>query len=177
MPLTLGELADVKMRDPYIYSVFKRIVDHINLIERQSGFAPLGQIPAPPTISGLSVVASNGWFDIQIQDNGSIQPGIEYFVEYDTTPNFTNARVFSMGPSRNHVLNLGNQTLYWRAYSQYRGSTTSAKITFGSPPTGVAGGGATSPPAPQASQGSGTSLIPGNGFGTPPNVATGHRTS
>jgi hypothetical protein len=66
---------------------------------------------------------------------------------------------------------LGNQTLFWRAYSQYIGSLPSAPITFGAPPVAVAGGGSTGP-APLPSTGSGTLLngLPrgGNGFGIHP---------
>ncbi|HWY06110.1 MAG TPA: hypothetical protein VNY24_04575, partial [Candidatus Acidoferrales bacterium] len=54
---------------------------------------------------------------------------------------------------------------------QYIGSLPSSPISFGTPPTAVAGGGA-SGPAPQPSQGSGASpsgkVRGGNGFGTNP---------
>ena len=68
-------------------------------------------------------------------------------------------------------LQLGNQTLYWRAYSQYVGALPSAPVTFGSPPTAVAGGGVAGP-APLPSSGSGVLpnglLRGGNGFGVNP---------
>src|SRR5260370_10343514 len=76
-----------------------------------------------------------------------------------------------MGASRNMYVQLGNQTLYWRAYSQYIGSLPSAPVSFGAPPIAVAGGGATGP-APLPSSGSG--VFPngvargGNGFGIHP---------
>jgi hypothetical protein len=76
-----------------------------------------------------------------------------------------------MGASRNLYVQLGNQTLYWRAYSQYIGSLPSATVSFGAPPLAVAGGGATGP-APQPSTGSGVfpNGVPrgGNGFGIHP---------
>ena len=65
-------------------------------------------------------------------------------------------------------MQLGNQTLYWRAYSQYIGSNPSPPVSFGTPPIAVAGGGS-SGPAPLPSAGSG--VLPrgivrgGNGFG------------
>jgi len=80
------------------------------------------------------------------------RPGLFYFAESDTTPAFSSPRVYFMGASRNLYLQLGNQTLYWRAYSQYVGSLPSAPITFGSPPTAVAGGGSAGP-APLPSSG------------------------
>ena len=76
-----------------------------------------------------------------------------------------------MGASRNQYLQLGNQTLYWRVYSQYIGSLPSAPVAFGSPPIAVAGGGS-SGPAPLPSTGSGVLpnglLQGGNGFGINP---------
>jgi hypothetical protein len=94
-----------------------------------------------------------------------------YFAESDTTPAFSAPRVYFMGASRNIYLQLGNQTLYWRGYSQYVGSLPSAPVTFGSPATGVVGGGA-SGPAPLPSSGSGALpngvLRGGNGFGVHP---------
>ena len=73
-----------------------------------------------------------------------------------------------MGASRNLYLQLGNQTLYWRAYSQYIGSSPSAPVPFGGPPIAVIGGGSSGPP-PFASAGSGAlenGLVRGgNGFG------------
>jgi hypothetical protein len=76
--------------------------------------------------------------------------------------------VYFLGASRNLYVQLGNQTLFWRAYSQYIGSLPSSPVTFGTPPIAVTGGGA-SGPAPQASQGSGAlqngKVRGGNGFG------------
>jgi hypothetical protein len=63
--------------------------------------------------------------------------------------------------------NIGNQTLYWRAYSQYLGSDPSEPVTFGTPATAVIGGGTAAGPALQASSGSGTASGSegGSGFG------------
>jgi hypothetical protein len=171
--LTVAQLAPLKDRDPYLYETLVKIVAAVNATGQRAGVDSSTPSPAPPPIAAIAVQAANGWFDISISDPSDARPGLFYFAESDVSPAFAAPRVYFMGASRNLYVQLGNQTLYWRAYSQYRGSTTSAKITFGSPPTGVVGGGATAPPAPQQSQGSGTSLIPGNGFGTPPNSPTG----
>jgi hypothetical protein len=76
-----------------------------------------------------------------------------------------------MGASRNLYVQLGNQTLYWRAYSQYIGSLPSTPVSFGAPPIAVTGGGS-SGPAPLPSSGSGVLpgglLRGGNGFGINP---------
>jgi len=118
----------------------------------------------------VKVQAANGWFDLAITDPATSRPGLFYFAESDVTPAFAAPRVHFLGASRNLYLQLGNQTLYWRAYSQYVGSLPSAPVTFGGPPIAVAGGGA-SGPAPLASGGSGTlpngTVRGGNGFGVP----------
>ena len=141
--LTVAQLAPLKDRDPYLYETLTKIVSAVNAASQNAGVDPATPSPAPAPIASLQVQAANGWFDLAITDPGA---------------------------SRNLYLQLGNQTLYWRAYSQYIGSQPSAPVTFGSPPIAVAGGGA-SGPAPLPSNGSGTLpnglLRGGNGFGTP----------
>jgi hypothetical protein len=89
-----------------------------------------------------------------------------YFLESDSAPAFTSPHVYFLGSSRNLRDSLGNQTLYWRGYSQYIGSVPSTPVPFGSPPTAVTGGGLAGP-APQPSSGSGTATAQqgGSGFG------------
>ena len=115
--------------------------------------------------------ASNGWFDIAITDPSDSRPGLFYFAESDVTPAFSSPRVYFLGASRNLYVQLGNQTLYWRGFSQYIGSQPSTPVNFGTPATAVVGGGA-SGPTPQTSTGSGTLnnglTRGGNGFGTNP---------
>src|ERR1043166_9474365 len=128
MPLTISELAELQTRDPYVHSVIKKIVDHINVTEKITGVAKTGTLPAPPVIGTLTVSAANGFFDVAILDNGDVQPGINYFAEWDTSKDFTNAHTVYMGPSRNVHVFLGNLTLYWRAYSMYLGSKSRSEI-------------------------------------------------
>jgi hypothetical protein len=170
--LTVAQLAPLKDRDPYLYETLTKIVSAVNATSVRAGVDPATPAPAPTQIASLNVQAGNGWFDIGITDPSNQRPGLFYFAESDVTPGFSNPRVYFLGASRNLYVQLGNQTLYWRAYSQYIGSQPSAPITFGSPPTAVAGGGATGP-APQPSQGSGAlntngQAPGGNGFGINP---------
>jgi hypothetical protein len=143
----------------------------VNATSRRAGVDPSTPAPAPTPVASISVQASNGWFDISITDPSDARPGLFYFAESDTTPAFGAPRVYFMGASRNLYTQLGNQTLYWRAYSQYVGSLPSAPVTFGAPPIAVAGGGS-SGPAPLPSSGSGVfpNGVPrgGNGFGIHP---------
>ena len=154
--LTIPQLAQIKGRDPYLYESLKQVVGAVNALGRATGVDPSGSIAEPAPIGGLSVVAANGIFDVAITDNSPVRRGIFYFAESDTSPAFPAPHVYFLGSSRNLRVSLGNQTLYWRAYSQYIGSTPSA----------VTGGGAAGP-SPQPSSGSGTATAQqgGSGFG------------
>ena len=166
--LTVAQLAPIKDRDPYLYETLTKIVAAVNAAGQRAGFDPSNPLPAPQPIASLAVQASNGWFDLTISDPSDARPGLFYFAESDTTPAFAAPRVYFLGASRNHYVQLGNQTLYWRAYSQYIGSNPSPPVNFGAPAIAVAGGGS-SGPAPLPSAGSG--VLPrgivrgGNGFG------------
>jgi hypothetical protein len=169
--LTVAQLAPLKQRDPYLYETLTKIVTAVNSTSQRAGVDPATPAPAPTPIASISVQASNGWFDIAITDPSDSRPGLFYFAESDVTPAFGSPRVYFMGASRNLYVQLGNQTLFWRGFSQYIGSLPSTPVNFGAPPIAVVGGGA-SGPAPQASTGSGSltnGLIRGgNGFGVNP---------
>ena len=169
--LTVAQLAPIKERDPYLYETLTKIVSAVNAASTNAGVDPANPSPAPSPIASLQVQAANGWFDLAITDPATTRPGLFYFAESDVTPAFSAPRVYFLGASRNLYVQLGNQTLYWRAYSQYVGSQASAPVTFGSPPTAVVGGGS-SGPAPLPSSGSGALpnglLRGGNGFGVVP---------
>jgi hypothetical protein len=168
--LTVAQLAPLKSSNPYLYETLVKIVSAVNATSQSAGVDPANPSPAPTAIAALQVQAANGWFDLAITDPATSRPGLFYFAESDVTPAFSAPRVYFLGASRNLYVQLGNQTLYWRAYSQYVGSLPSSPVTFGSPAAAVVGGGA-SGPTPLASGGSGTlpngQLIGGNGFGVP----------
>jgi hypothetical protein len=166
--LTVAQLAPLKVRDPYLYETLVNIVAALNATGQRAGVDPSTPAPAPTPIASITVQAANGWFDVAISDPSNARPGLFYFAESDVTPAFGAPRVYFLGASRNLYLQLGNQTLFWRAYSQYVGSLPSSPVTFGTPPTTVVGGGAAGP-SPLASSGSGVLpngiLRGGNGFG------------
>src|SRR5438270_14088209 len=169
--LTVAQLAPLKDRDPYLYETLTKVVAALNATSQRSGVDPSTPAPAPSPIASINVHAANGWFDISIADPSAARPGLFYFAESDTTPSFSAPRVYFLGASRNLYVQLGNQTLYWRAFSQYIGSLPSAPVSFGAPPIAVVGGGA-SGPSPQPSSGSGAlpngQVRGGNGFGSNP---------
>jgi hypothetical protein len=165
--LKIGQLAQIKSESPYVYEALTQLVNAVNAVGRGTGVDPSGSIAAPAPIGDLNVNAADGIFDIAITDNSSVSRGIFYFAESDTAPAFHQPYVHFLGSSRNYRIALGNQTLYWRAYSQYLGSETSQPVTFGNPPTAVTGGGTANGPALQPSSGSGTAAgnEGGSGFG------------
>src|SRR5436305_63095 len=120
--LNVPQLAQIKSRDPYVYESLKQLIAAVNAIGRATGVDPAGTIAAPAQIGSISVTAADGMFDIAIVDNSPVRRGIFYFAESDDTPAFSMPRVYFLGSSRNLRVALGNQTLYWRAYSQYVGS-------------------------------------------------------
>src|SRR5579885_2438740 len=169
--LTVAQLAPIKDRDPYLYETLVKIVSAVNSTSQRACVDPSTPAPAPPAIASLEVRAANGWFDLSITDPSPSRPGLFYFAESDTPPAFRAPRVYFLGASRNLYVQLGNQSLYWRAYSQYIGSLPSAPVTFGTPALPVSGGGITGP-SPLPSQGSGAltngNAPGGNGFGIHP---------
>jgi len=165
--LKIGQLAQIKSESPYVYEALTQLVNGVNAVGRATGVDPSGAIEAPSPIGSLNVTAADGIFDLAITDNSTLNRGIFYFAESDTTPSFSHPYVHFLGSSRNLRISMGNQTLYWRAYSQYLGSDPSPPVTFGTPPTAVSGGGTSAGPALQASSGSGTAAgdSGGSGFG------------
>lgn len=165
--LKIGQLAQIKGDSPYTYEALTQVVNAVNSLGRATGVDPVGSITAPTPVASLSVVAADGIFDLAITDNSTVNRGIYYFAESDTDPSFPGPHVYFLGSSRNLRVSLGNQTLYWRAYSQYLGSAPSAPVTFGTPATAVVGGGTATGPQMQPSSGSGTAAgnEGGSGFG------------
>ena len=164
--LTIPQLARLKTADPYLYESLRQIVSAVNALGRATGVDPAGSIELPAPIGGLTVTAADGIFDVAITDNSPVHRGVFYFAESDTSSSFIAPRVHFLGCSRNLRLALGNVTLYWRAYSQYLGSLPSPPVTFGSPPTAVAGGGSNGPALlPSAGSGTAQAQQGGSGFG------------
>jgi len=166
--------AHISRLDPILAQTIRALQDQLTNVAIQVAATPIGTVQPPPSITALSVTAIGGIFDIQIQDNSPVNRGINYFVEYSTTANFSQPHVVDLGASRSYRATWGNQTLYFRAYSQYQTSAPSPTVYFGpsAAPTAVVGGGATAGPTPQSSTGSGTASNNGQtggaGFGYQP---------
>jgi hypothetical protein len=165
--LKIGQLAQIKSESPYVYEALTQLVNGVNAVGLATGVDPSGSLAPPVPIASLKVTAADGIFDLAITDNSAVRRGIFYFAESDTSPAFSRPYVHFLGSSRNLRVAMGNQTLYWRAYSQYLGSDPSEPVTFGNPATAVSGGGTAGGPPLQVSQGSGTATGTegGSGFG------------
>jgi hypothetical protein len=130
-------------------------------VEQQTNSNRTGEPPAPPPITGLTVSAANGHFQIAISDQNQTGTfrGLSYWIEHADNPHFKNAHVIELGTGRNADLYLGNVKRYFRAYSAYAGSAPNAPVYFGgATPKAVQGGGKDSGPLFLASEGSGTGL-------------------
>lgn len=161
MPLTLPNLEWIRMKDPKLLETIQALAQHVENLSNNSVSGTQGDYPAPSPIGAISVQAADGIFDVKLTDNGPIRRGIGYFAEYSTEPHFTNPIVVHMGTSRNWRGQLGNLSVYWRAYHGYQGSKPSDPVYFGgSTPTQVVGGGAAGPTL-QSSSGSGTASSSG----------------
>jgi hypothetical protein len=184
--LTLPHLGLIESKDVYLGETIRTIQNAINQHGITVGVDPMpaSTFPPPTAPTSLEVTAQNGFFDCIITD-ANPQRGVLYFLDWSTTANFAAPRTISLGPARTEYKQLGNQTLYWRAYSQYQGSNISGYTYFGTQaaPTPVVGGGS-SGPAPMASSGTGagasTGANPfppvGGGYG-PLGGGTGSRTT
>src|ERR1700687_4463955 len=114
--LTVAQLAPLKDRAQYLYETLTRIVAAVNAPSQRAGVDPSVPAPAPSPIASISVQAANGWFDISIADPSDARPGLFYFAESDVPAAFSAPRVYFLGASRTHSVQLCKQTLYWRAF-------------------------------------------------------------
>lgn len=161
-----------------LHLLLTNLVDQIGNGFQHLGVQPAGKVLPPDPLESLNVVANNGTVHAVLTHNAPLQKNIRYFVEADTTSAFMQPHVFDLGTSRTLFTNLPNKDgggnlipWHFRAYSQYQGSDSSKKITFGPPfnPTPVTVGG-TAQFTPLASTGSGTAKADGTqgglGLGT-----------
>jgi hypothetical protein len=172
----------IRQMSPQLADSIQALADALNNVSRQTGAEPQGTPQPPAAPSVLNVTSAGGIFDIQILDNSPANSGVapDYYLEYSTTPNFAAPIVVPLGPTRNWRRNLGNQTLYWRAYTQIGRASQPSPATYFGPinaPTPVVGGGAVTGPVPLPSAGSGTSptngLKGGAGYGALPVRSSG----
>jgi hypothetical protein len=167
----INQLQKTPIIGRYLSVALQGIQDGVNkLATNLAADASDATVPAPPAIQSLNVKTDgNGNVHAVISDAaGNIQRGINYFVEYDTTPNFSQPHVVHLNATRTMSPiglpakddNNNDQLFYFRAYSQYRGGAPGPKINFGgNTPTSVNPGGAGK-----------ATLLPSTGSGTAQNT-------
>ena len=173
MPLSLRNLDYIRSKDPRLAETFKDLAEQFATLESQVNGSATGEPKAPPAINSLVVTAQNGHFSAAISDNNqSLYRGVGYFLEHADNPNFTDPQIIHLGTTRNWNGFLGNVTRFWRAYSAYPGSPSSAPAYHGGNaiPQPVSGGGTVPGAVFQPSQGSGTGAqgVGLSGFGPVP---------
>jgi hypothetical protein len=166
-------LNKIRERDPDSFLVFQNLIDGINGVAKQLGVDPTGKVSPPDPPEALNIKANNGIVHAVITHNAPINKTIQYLVECDTDPNFSNPHVEDLGASRGKFFSLPNKTdggdaqpWHFKAYAQYSGSDASKKVYFGSQvaPTAVTVGG-TAQLTPIPSTGSGTAAANGQQSG------------
>jgi hypothetical protein len=165
--LQIPEIESARQIDPRLYEALKKIIAGINALGMRTGVDPHGTVATPAPPSSIAVSAADGIFDIAIADASNPMHGINYFIESATNAGFVNPTVYDLGATRNVRIQLGNQRLYWRAYSQYLGSNPSAPLVYGGTnPIAVTGGGVNGPsPNPPQGRGANSPGSGGGGFG------------
>src|ERR1700678_432931 len=109
------ELPYLSLRDPYLGSLFDRVIRAVNTLAKNAGVAAVGKVAPPPpiasinvqgTVSGGSLTCPSEILHWTIAHPGAIQKGIRYFSEVDVNPGFTNPHVIDHGTSRTGFLTL-----------------------------------------------------------------------
>jgi hypothetical protein len=167
MPLVARNIEYVRKTDARLAECLKDLQDGVNAAALQAGVDAKGLLPAPPSIGELNITAANGIVSASITDNSGIYRAINYWLEWSLTPGFENPRLIFLGPSRTWDGALGNQTAYFRAYSQYPGSSNSTPVYFNGNAPIVLGGASPPPTTPSTGAGTGTNSG-GTGSGTQP---------
>ena len=168
MAVPVRNLQQIKSKDKMLGEALEDIRGYLTNIGQSLAVDPSGRPATPPTINKLHVVAQDGIYHATITDNNPIYRTINYHLEYSPNSDFSNSHLIPLGPSRSARINLGNQTLHFRAYSQYvSGGPASTPVVHGNGITAapVVGGGTSSGPIIPVSTGAGTNLNPSGGQG------------
>lgn len=157
-------LADLFTKDAVQANFLQRIIDGINNVAKGAGVAVTGDLAPPPPIGAITVKTSGEMIHATLTHNAEVTRAIEYHIEADTSPNFTQPHPISIHSSRTHIFSLptfndaGNpQPWYLRAFSQYPGSPPSVPTVLG---------GVTNPTALQLKGATKLTLLPSTGSGT-----------
>lgn len=167
-------LADLYTKDPVQAAFLQSICDGLDKIATDTGTAIEGDGQPPAPVNAITVKTSGELVHATLSHGASVNRVINYFLEADTNPSFTQPHVMDLGASRTHIFSLpslndaGNtQGWYLRAYAQYPGSPPSNPTVLGGltnpTPLNLSGN---SKLTPLASTGSGTASSTGQQGGS-----------
>lgn len=173
-------ITELRGPQPRLAYLLDKIVTAVNQTAQATGVDSTAFQSPPHAPTTISVKASGGIAHVTLTDPSPRSRALNYFIEHDTDPSFSNPHVVHLGAARGAFLNLpalddsgAAQPWYFRGYSMLGGSTkASAHIIFGTSgnPTPVSVGGAAQL-TPLTSTGAGTASTTGQqggqGFGTP----------
>lgn len=145
------ELSYLTQKDPYLGSLFARVITSINNFGLNTAVSPTGKLPPPAPVNAIQV---QGTFDsntntitapsellhFTLTHNSSVRKGIQYISEISDNPDFTQPHVIDHGASRSAFVSLPSQdndgnpnSYYLRSYPQYHGSDPAPRTTLGGP--------------------------------------------
>jgi len=140
----LTDIRAAEQLDPKrVYEALLSVQNAMTQLEQQTNSNSQAEPTAPPPIQGLKVsTGPGGEFQAAITDSGNVARGVRYMLEHADNPHFKNPHQVDMGISRNWSGHMGNQTLYWRAYSYYNPAAAGSAVYHGSQaqPMPVTGG-------------------------------------
>jgi hypothetical protein len=166
--LTIDSLNSVKQNPATTQTgeCFDDVSKGVNNLAANLGADPNGADVTPADVAQLKAQhLGNGLVDVALVDNSSLARAISYFVDADTSPNFTsNPRTYTNGPVRNISMTLPNGTWYLQGYSQYaNGGPPSKPVRFPTPI--LVTGSATQPLLDSEGSGTGRPGAAGQGAG------------
>lgn len=162
-----GFLKEIQNRDPHLGMLLNDLFDGLENFGTHIGVTAKGKLNPPDPIKQINVKAGTDHVHVTLHDPSAVRKGVQYFVEYATTPTFAGAHVEHLNASRGRPIALpakddsGNPVnYYFRAYSQYAGSNAQSKrAVFG---------GKYTPTAVTLTGSSKLTLLPSQGSGTAP---------
>jgi hypothetical protein len=146
------ELNYLTQKDNYLGSFLSRVVEAVNTLATNAGVAAVGKTSPPPKIDSITVqgvqngnviVCPSEILHHVLVHNQSVNKGINYFSEVDTSPSFPNPHVIPHGPSRSSFITLPTfatptaaanaqpTNYYLRSYAQNPGSDPSEPTVLG----------------------------------------------
>lgn len=173
-------ITEIRIQNPRMALMLDKMVSAINQTANAIGVDSTAFQSAPHAPQSIQVKAANGLVHVTVTDGSQRSRALNYFVEHDVDPGFSNPHVAQLGAARGVFLNLPAlddngeaQNWHFRGYSMLPGSEKpSAPVYFGPAhaPTPVSVGGTTQL-TPLTSTGSGTASTSGqqglSGFGIP----------